>query len=135
MTSAEAPAEEPQGHASIAGFVKARPENNDHYVEQFKDDPWYPAIKWAHDQLTELVPGYNIAQIKGKFGGLRFYAEFPDEVLEAAVRQETLGLNTTAKVLQWAEHVIDRSEAWVDGFEAARCKYELGFPTTNREAR
>lgn len=114
------------------GFVKSRPENNDHYVEQYKDDPWYPAIKQAHDQLTRLVPGYNIAQIKGKFGGLRFYASFPDEVLEAAVRQETLGMNTTEKVRQRAEQIVERAEAWVDGFE---CHKMLGFPTTNRETR
>jgi hypothetical protein len=102
------PASEPEGNASIAGFVKSRPENNDHYINQFKKDEWYPAILKAHNDLTAVVPGYNIDQIKEKFGSLRYYISLPEEVNEGA----------RAK----AYHIVDRAEAWVDGWEASKWK-------------
>jgi hypothetical protein len=100
------PAEEPKGHSSIAGFVKSRPENNDHYVNQFKEDEWYPAILKAHDDLTAVVPGYNIDQIKEKFGSLRYYISLPEDVSEDARTK--------------AYHILDRAESWVDGWEASK---------------
>ncbi|HEY3491381.1 MAG TPA: hypothetical protein VGK43_00415 [Solirubrobacterales bacterium] len=48
-------------------------EEPDAYVEEWKDDPWYPAIAEAHDLLKAFIPGYTPVQIKSKFGGLRFY--------------------------------------------------------------
>jgi hypothetical protein len=108
---------EPQGYRAYPGFVKSNPLNNDYYVEQFKDDPWYPIIKRTHERLTELVPGYNIAQIKEKFGGLRYYVDFPDGVLEAAVKPEWRYLDSAEKVMNNATDIIRYAEAWVDGFE------------------
>jgi hypothetical protein len=77
------PVEEMRGYRSKPGYVKLHPENNQHYLDQFRDEPWWPAISEAADALEKLVPGYNITQIKGKFGGLRFYVDkgkCPDEV-------------------------------------------------------
>lgn len=67
--------EEPPGYISAPGYVKSNPKNNDHYLEQFEGHPWFPAIKRCHERLQELVPGYNIRQIKEKFGGLRYYID------------------------------------------------------------
>ena len=100
------PVEEPKGCASVPGFVKSEPDNNDHYVEQFKDHPWYPAIKAAHERLTEIIPGYNIAQIKNKFGGLRYYIDYPSGVTDDDACE--------------ADEVVRRAEAWVDGYEARK---------------
>lgn len=100
----------------MPGFVKSRPENNDHYVEQMKDHPWYPIIKETHDKLTELIPGYNIGQIKEKFGGLRYYFDFPDVI----VVNEKSWLNTEKKVRERANAFVTYAEAWVDGYEARR---------------
>lgn len=109
------PVEEPRGASARAGFVKTRPENNDYYVEQFKDDPWYPIIKQAHDLLTELIPGYNIAQIKEKFGGLRFYIDYPGMPEELTKGEQSI-----------ADKIIRYAEAWVDGFEFARKERDNG---------
>lgn len=82
----EAPAPEEQGYSARAGFVKGNPLNNDFYVEQFAGDEWEAPIREAHALLTEKFPGYNIAQIKDKFGGLRFYinqGNCPDDVWDS----------------------------------------------------
>lgn len=49
----------------------------DEYVAEWVDDPWYPVISKLHADLKALVPCYGIAQIKEKFGGLRYYVELP----------------------------------------------------------
>lgn len=102
----EAPFPEPEGYLSAPGFVKSNPLNNDHYVEQFKDDPWYEIIKQTHDMLTRVIPGYNISQIKQKFGGLRYYVDYPKDASPGAVEK--------------ARSAIRYAEAFVNGFEYAR---------------
>lgn len=74
----EAPFPEPRGYMSAPGFVKSHPGNNDHYVAGFAGHPWRGPIARAHERLTRLDPGYNIAQIKEKFGELRFYFDLTD---------------------------------------------------------
>ena len=106
MTTSPAPYEEPQGYRSAPGYVKTRPENNDHYVSQFVDHPWYPIIAATHYLLTQVAPGYNIAQIKEKFGLLRYYITFPTPVDPA-----------TAELVQT---IIRSAETWVEYFEYAR---------------
>lgn len=113
----DAPGYEPSGASARAGFVKTNPANNDFYVEQFRDHPWYPAISQAHEQLSRLVPGYNISQIKEKFGGLRYYFDFPEEFPanpddRSWLRPEALRDSARA-IITWAE-------GWVDGYEHAR---------------
>ena len=68
-----APYPEQPGYSAQMGFVKNNPLNNDYYVKQWVDDPWYEIIAKTHDELTRKFPGYNISQIKEKFGGLRYY--------------------------------------------------------------
>lgn len=36
---------------------------------------WQPLIEKLHADLSALAPGYGIAQIKEKFGGLRYYLD------------------------------------------------------------
>ena len=57
--------------------MKTDKQTNDEYVAEWEGDPWYPAIKGAHDKLTELIPGYHIEQIKEKFWFLRYYFTAP----------------------------------------------------------
>ena len=102
-----APVEEPEGYRAAPGWVKSRPENNDYYVEQFRGDPWFPAIENAHKNLSLIIPGYNIVQIKDKFGGLRFYYDLPDEL-------------NTDEYRARADRVISYAEGWVDGYEEAQ---------------
>jgi hypothetical protein len=37
---------------------------------------WWPIVWKLHAALLELDPDYRISQIKEKFGGLRYYADF-----------------------------------------------------------
>lgn len=110
------PAYEPRGYSSQPGFVKSRPENNAHYVAQFRDHPWFPIIEATHEALEELIPGYNISQIKEKFGGLRYYFSYPDPI----PLKESWGYSTPERVKAQAEKLIARAEGWVEGFEHAR---------------
>lgn len=107
MTNAPFP--EPPGYLSIASFVKSNPGNNRHYLDQFKDDPWYGILVETDEKLERVVPGYNIAQIKEKFGGLRYYigrGNCPVEVWEAGYSA--------------ADKVVSEAERKVDEFEQAR---------------
>lgn len=97
------PVEEPDGYNSRPGYVKSRPENNQHYVDQYADDPWFEIISRCAAELEEVIPGYNIAQIKAKFGGLRFYigkGSVSDEVWEQ-------NINRAYAILYAAEKAVD----------------------------
>lgn len=50
--------------------------NADH-LEEWRNDPWGPAILKCDRLLTYIIPGYKITQIKEKFEGLRYYIETP----------------------------------------------------------
>lgn len=113
----EAPGYEERGYSASPGFVKSNPANNDFYVEQFKDDPWYPAISHAHERLSSLIPGYNISQIKEKFGGLRYYFDYPEEY---PANPENYSSKTPEALRNQADRVITWAEGWVDGYEHAR---------------
>lgn len=72
--------EEPPGYRNTPGFVKSNPKNNQEYLDAscIVYPEWEAVLREADRQLQELVPGYNIAQIKEKFGGLRFYIDLPE---------------------------------------------------------
>jgi len=74
---------EPPGYACAMGFVKSNPLNNRAYLELWKDDPWYDLLVRCDQELEALSPGYNIAQIKSKFGGLRYYTDININTQEA----------------------------------------------------
>jgi hypothetical protein len=111
-TSSGPPAVEPEGYRAAAGLVKSLRENNDYYVAQFEGDPWYPAILDAHEAITRIAPGYNIAQIKEKFGGLRFYYDLGSIDLGAHASPD--------KIIARIDEIVARAEGWVDGYEYAR---------------
>jgi hypothetical protein len=43
---------------------------------------WSRLINELHEQLVGFDPAYQLHQVKEKFGGLRFYAEFNEDVRE-----------------------------------------------------
>lgn len=106
----DAPIFEPAGYSASPGFVKSQPGNNDFYVERFRNDPWYPIIRDTHEQLEHLIPGYNISQIKEKFGGLRYYIDMPEVV--------------SKEDAEVAHSIIREAEARVDRYEAERKRSE-----------
>ena len=112
-----APADEPSGYSSIAGYVKSRPENNDHYIAQFESSDWYPVLASTHRTLNELIPGYNISQIKNKFGGLRYYFTYPDVI---PIKPEWPAYNSVEKIKVMVDNAISYAEGWVAGLEATK---------------
>lgn len=78
--------EEP-GFVNEPAFVKANPLNNESYLEKCcKTYPeWADLLRETHAKLEELAPGYNIAQIKDKFGGLRYYWDCPADWRDGGV--------------------------------------------------
>lgn len=48
---------------------------------------WVPLVYVADAVLEMLIPGYQINQVKEKFGTLRFYYSLFDEADESAIRQ------------------------------------------------
>lgn len=99
------PAEEPKGYRAVRSFVKSRAENNEYYIAQYADHPWFEIIQRTHEELQKIVPNYNIAQIKEKFGGLRYYCDYPE--------------GTSQEAYDKAEKLILCAEYWVAGYETA----------------
>ena len=66
---------EAPGHFNIPGFVKGNPANNENYLSQCCEvyPEWETLLRDTHEKIKALDPGYNISQIKDKFGGLRYY--------------------------------------------------------------
>lgn len=66
--------------------IKARiPDNWGKYVDI--GEGWQPTVVLLDKRLAELDPNYTVAQVKEKFGGLRYYLlEINPEVREEADR-------------------------------------------------
>lgn len=114
-----APVEEPEGYRSAPGFVKSRPENNEHYIAQWENDDWYEILVWLHKELESLIPGYNISQIKEKFGGLRYYFSYPEVI---PIKDEWPAYNSVEKIKAMVEKRVSYAEGWVEGLAAAKRK-------------
>lgn len=73
---------EPPRYKNEPGWVKANPLNNASYLRKACElyPEWSDEFRYADEQIEALVPGYNIDQIKEKFGGPRFYISFPEGV-------------------------------------------------------
>jgi hypothetical protein len=41
---------------------------------------WYPLLVELDEQLRELLPNYELHQVKEKYGGLRYYWESGEEI-------------------------------------------------------
>lgn len=39
---------------------------------------WQPILDRLEERLNEVAPGYEVCQIKEKFGGLRYYVDLPE---------------------------------------------------------
>lgn len=51
-------------------------------IEEWKRDVgpgWGIILDYTDNALEQWIPGYQIAQIKEKFGGLRYYFDFPED--------------------------------------------------------
>lgn len=78
---------EPEGYVNRPGYVKSNPLNNESYLEQCCEayPMWADILRETHSLLDKIAPGYNIAQIKDKFGGLRYYWDCPIDWREDGV--------------------------------------------------
>lgn len=71
-------------------------QNNEQWLDIMRDDVWWPAIEKCDRLLNHVIPGYKILQIKEKFGGLRYYIEYPEGMVyddaEAQIAQAIIDL-------------------------------------------
>lgn len=77
-------------------------------LDAWEDHPWERVIRRTHEQLNKdwVVPGYQIAQIKEKFGGLRYYISQGD-----CPTEKWLGNHAHAEqIIAYAEGVVDGME-------------------------
>jgi hypothetical protein len=77
-------------HARLVAEHGAHPSNVGFYTA------WVPVIDQLDKDLTALVPGYRLVQVKAKFGGLRYYVDWPAGV--------------TSEVIEQAESLIQAAE-------------------------
>ena len=92
----QSPYAETSGYSAQKGFVKRDSRNNDYYLAQYVDEPYYPVLLLADQAITAIVPDYNIAQIKEKFGELRYYIDVPQD-LEPARRNMAYAIASAAE--------------------------------------
>lgn len=73
--------DEPQGYLNKVTYVKANPLNNETYLNQACEmyPEWAETLRATDLKLQEIIPGYNIAQIKAKFFALRYCIDFPED--------------------------------------------------------
>jgi hypothetical protein len=47
-------------------------------------DGWKPLVEDLDRELSQIVPGYEILQVKQKLGGLRYYVAYPEKASSQA---------------------------------------------------
>ena len=97
--------EEAPGYRAQPGWVKGNPKNNAIYLQRCYEvyPEWKQYIKAIDRLLNRLAPGYNIDQIKDKFGGLRFYWSAADDLdpeMALALRECVVHIEELAPKLQ-----------------------------------
>lgn len=94
---------EAPGYRAEAGWVKGNPLNNAVYIERAVEvyPEWETVLRAADAYLESAVPGYNVLQIKAKFGELRFYWDSPEGVeVTPEVRQAVSDILAQAEILR-----------------------------------
>ena len=89
---------------------------------------WQPIIERLHESLQRLFGSYEIHQIKEKFGGLRYYAGFPDLASpEDTTEAYRLIDEAESKSLETCEDCGNRGQAHdINGWYRTVCNYCLG---------
>ena len=76
---------------------------------------WYPLVIKTHKMLDYLMPGYEIHQVKEKYGQLRFYwGEPPDTKVDPLVRE--------------IAYAVEHESEFTSGYVCDQC----GDPARNR---
>jgi len=108
---------------------------NQEHLDKWKDDSWWPAIEKCDRLLKVVLPSYAITQIKDKFGGLRYYADFDSpgpHRREMELSSAEINLREIASaIISKAEKEVDTIEYWRKDKE----KPERGFKDENGNIR
>lgn len=103
---------EPRGCYNEPGFVKNNPLNNETYLQKCCEaiPEWSDILRETHAKLEALAPGYNIAQIKEKFGGLRYYIDMPEHIWDdESVAYENFGSKVSDEVNLHHSHLREQA--------------------------
>ena len=90
---------------------------------------WWPICAALHAELLAMDPDYRIAQVKEKFGGLRFYLDAGTAAMWHAVQAAELRSEVTCEVCGGA----GTNEA-VDGWWATLCSTDRGVHVLARKS-
>lgn len=79
---------------------------------------WHPLLDELHARLLEVDPGYRVAQLKEKFGGLRVYCDWSDG--PGAVRFDLAGPGgvVSGMARSGGSSIHERAQPIVDEYEA-----------------
>lgn len=90
---------------------------------QYVGDGWQPIIDRLDAQLRGIIPGYKIAQIKEKFGGLRYYISHPPSTPEdVAILARDLIFAAEDESLHVCEHCGAPGECKGPGWYKTLCE-------------
>ena len=65
-------------------------------------EAWIPYVEKLDAELEALIPGYEVHQVKDKFGGLRYYFEVPaDTPDDVAARARALVSRYESESYTW----------------------------------
>lgn len=95
-------------------------------VLAWKGHPWFPLIWETYLKLTLLMPGYEVLQIKEKWGSLRFYVQVPRYMLWLNYRTKTF-----EKLLDYIYEILDDVEE--RSFHPAPSSIVVDFEDLNSE--
>lgn len=62
---------------------------------------WQPIVEALHSSLQRIEPDYEVAQIKEKFGGLRYYIHESDDFSPGGKRDQQTALINFAEALSY----------------------------------
>jgi hypothetical protein len=90
---------------------------------------WWPIVEKLDSDLKEIDPDYQVDQVKEKFGGLRYYASYNQEVSEQARKLIGQAEVQASKTCEWCGNPGDLGGSrWMKTL-CGEClkKYERGY--------
>lgn len=79
---------------------------------------WYPILVELDEQLASLLPGYELHQVKEKYGGLRFYWDPGERVTDPDDHEGAAHLAALDRRTELAEQLVEAAE----GRASATCE-------------
>jgi hypothetical protein len=97
---------------------------------------WYPMIARLDDDISTLLPHYEVHQVKEKFGGLRYYWSLPGRPFPCCDQFRQSNPRPTVVGGWLAEEALPAIQAWDDQFRAHKAtRLHLEYATVDDARR